>query len=145
MLRRVARFLRGGLFAFGVVIVLLLPVTFGYSLVMEWRFQTCATGGWLDTGVAAFGFARQNPIPPGKPFVFELHRGSRVKFLTNPIWPEVINQTNARGGRLFVLSSPLWLLAFLCLAWPVTSFLLARRRRGRGFPVEVTSDGQPHA
>jgi hypothetical protein len=39
-----------------------------------------------------------------------------------------------------VLSIPLWLLAFLCLAWPVTSFLLARRRRGRGFEVEMTND-----
>jgi hypothetical protein len=28
------------------------------------------------------------------------------------------------------------LLAFLCLAWPVTSLLIARRWHKRGFPVE---------
>ena len=40
-----------------------------------------------------------------------------------------------RGGFVVV---PLWLVAFLCLAWPVTSFILARRRRkGRGFEVEA--------
>ena len=32
---------------------------------------------------------------------------------------------------------PLWLLAAVCLAWPVTSLLVQRRRRGRGFEVEA--------
>jgi hypothetical protein len=40
-------------------------------------------------------------------------------------------------GSHFLLI-PLWLLAFICLAWPVTSFIVARRRRkGRGFEVEA--------
>ena len=34
-----------------------------------------------------------------------------------------------------MLDIPLWLLAFLCLAWPVTSFIIHRRRHKRGFPV----------
>ena len=42
---------------------------------------------------------------------------------------------NVRNGWHVVI--PLWLLAVLCLAWPVTSFVIARRRRGtRGFDVE---------
>ena len=42
-------------------------------------------------------------------------------------------------GQYYV-SLPLWLLAFLCLAWPVISFLFARRRlRMRGFAVEPHS------
>jgi hypothetical protein len=50
------------------------------------------------------------------------------------------------------LTIPIWYLAFLCLACyvialrlaPVTSFLLARRRRGtRGFEVEVAAAGSP--
>ena len=37
-----------------------------------------------------------------------------------------------------VFTFPIWLLAAICLAWPVTSLLLARRRRkGRGFEIEV--------
>jgi hypothetical protein len=38
--------------------------------------------------------------------------------------------------RVTEVSLPLWLLAAICLAWPVTSFILARRKRKRGFPVE---------
>ncbi len=36
---------------------------------------------------------------------------------------------------------PLWLLAALCLAWPVTSFIVGRRRRRRGFAVEAVGQG----
>ena len=31
---------------------------------------------------------------------------------------------------------PLWVPAAICLAWPVTSFIIHRRRHKRGFPVE---------
>jgi hypothetical protein len=42
------------------------------------------------------------------------------------------------------LDVPLWLLSVICLAWPVTSLLLARRRRkGRGFAVEPAADAAP--
>jgi hypothetical protein len=38
----------------------------------------------------------------------------------------------------YVVRLPLWLLCAICLAWPVTSFVIARRRRkGRGFEVEA--------
>ncbi len=37
------------------------------------------------------------------------------------------------------LQLPLGMLAAVCLAWPVTSFILARRRKGRGFAVEGVS------
>ena len=46
-----------------------------------------------------------------------------------------------RGGLARVINIPLWLPALLCLAWPVTSFLLARRRRRRGFPVSLLPPG----
>ena len=37
--------------------------------------------------------------------------------------------------EVFVSFWPIWFLAFLCLAWPVTSFIIHRRRNKRGFPV----------
>ena len=41
-------------------------------------------------------------------------------------------------------SIPLWLLAIICLAWPVTSFIIARwRRKGRGFEVEARRCASP--
>jgi hypothetical protein len=49
---------------------------------------------------------------------------------------------NAPSFRGNYSESPLWFLIALCLACPVTSFILARRRRkGRGFPVEAGSGG----
>ena len=55
--------------------------------------------------------------------------------------PEIFSS----GGQVFI-SIPLWLLAAICLAWPVTSLLLARRRRkGRGFAVEPAADAAPPA
>ena len=47
------------------------------------------------------------------------------------------------GFRMHQVSIPVWLLAVFCLAWPVTSFLVRRRRRGRGFAVETKTAGDP--
>jgi hypothetical protein len=54
-------------------------------------------------------------------------------------WSEMSLLPTVEFDRYLTLKFPLWLLAFLCLAWPVTSFLLSRRRRGRGFAVEPLS------
>jgi hypothetical protein len=37
---------------------------------------------------------------------------------------------------VFYLTIPVWQVAVLCLAWPVTCFIVARRKSKRGFPVE---------
>ena len=62
-------------------------------------------------------------------------------FIGGQLWPEVLRE-RAQGLHLFAIAIPLWLLAFICLAWPVTSFILARRRHKRGFPVEPTAGGE---
>jgi hypothetical protein len=55
----------------------------------------------------------------------------------------------AQKGQLFVsllpIAIPLWLLAAVCLVWPVTSFITERRRRGRGFEVETKATGDSAA
>src|SRR5688572_174477 len=49
-------------------------------------------------------------------------------------------------AKVTTLRLPLWLLAAICLVWPVTSLLLARRRRkGRGFTVEAAGAAAPPA
>jgi hypothetical protein len=54
------------------------------------------------------------------------------------VWPS-FQRWEVTGS--YQLNIPLWLLAFLCLAWPVTSFVVARRRRRtRGFEVEAKAD-----
>jgi hypothetical protein len=55
------------------------------------------------------------------------------------LWVPSFNRygTHAGTGET-VIEMPLWLLASICLVWPVTSFIIARRRRkGRGFEVEA--------
>ncbi len=46
------------------------------------------------------------------------------------------------GWTAAYVTFPLWLLAAVCLAWPITSFVLERRRRGGGFEVEPASSLQ---
>ena len=60
--------------------------------------------------------------------------------LSQSLWPRVEHR------RLLgaVVEIPLWLLAFICLAWPGTSFILARRRRkARGFEVGARPGAGP--
>jgi hypothetical protein len=80
---------------------------------------------WLDDG---FAFQFLDDPPPWH--VFE-HVG-------HPLAPtyEVIGTDNT------FYTIPLWLLSAICLAWPVTSFILARRKPKRGFPVEPKAGGE---
>jgi hypothetical protein len=69
---------------------------------------------------------------------------SNAKIREHALWPWW------RSNKVSIaeddLSIPLWLLATICLAWPVTALLLARRRRkGRGFAVEPASGAAPPA
>ena len=56
------------------------------------------------------------------------------------VLPEVSLDDIAGIFTMTTVELPLWLLAAICLAWPVTSFLV-RRRRGRGFEVEAKGGG----
>jgi hypothetical protein len=70
---------------------------------------------------------------------FEFERLDKFRFYAREaLWPVWKRQDLDATHDLTFLWLPLWLLAFLCLAWPVTSFLIARRKRkGRGFEVEA--------
>ena len=57
--------------------------------------------------------------------------------VTDHPW-EMGNATNTNAGKTTLVMLPHWLLVVLCLAWPVTSFIIARRRGKRGFPVIQT-------
>jgi hypothetical protein len=58
------------------------------------------------------------------------------------LWPSL---SVTDDGFAREVSLPLWLLAAVCLVWPVTSLLLARRRKGRRFAVEPAADAAPPA
>ena len=77
--------------------------------------------GDLQPGAAGFYLDRVDPM------------ATRSAFL--PHW-------DVSGPTWRYVSLPLWLPCVICLAWPVTSFIIARRRHKRGFPVEPKGGGE---
>src|SRR5687767_12391167 len=139
MLRRVTRAFRLGLGVAGACIVLWLPVSylafaslkvplpsnqyvFVHTTWGRFRFVAVETGSTfgeppslISYGVTDGEAERQRPM---------IAHGSSV----GP----------AGAGKIFWVHIPIYCVAFLCLAWPVTSFVIARRRRGlRGFEVQA--------
>ena len=64
-----------------------------------------------------------------------------TRTLRKLFWPSVHQSQFPAGAGVATQTDvqiPLWLLAIVCLVWPVTTFIITRRHK-RGFPVEATS------
>jgi hypothetical protein len=69
-------------------------------------------------------------------FTFATFNWVMISFVQGPAAGDRTDRI-ARMFNGFLILTPFWLFALWCLAWPVASLLLARRRRrGRGFEVE---------
>ena len=129
MLRRVARVLRYLLLIAGSIVLVWIPVS--YIVYSECELSSEHRSGWIRVHNATLMIEiLRRPYAWDDQVSLNVYRPYQVQLAT--FWAP--SAVNLRYGWHVVI--PLWLLAFLCLAWPVTSFLLARRRRGRGFPVE---------
>ena len=144
MRRRVGRVLRVGLLCFAIAVVLWFPASWfyiaGYS--SQWPLEGCyirSTGGaamltvvtrWVDppAGVVTGPYLSRSTFEP-------------KSFSRHAAWPDFEVSHGVWCSETY-LSIPLWLLALICLAWPVTSFILARRKPKRGFPVEPKAGGE---
>ena len=135
MLRRVATLMRRLLFVVGLASLAWLPISF---FTEAWLFAVGQNSWVFD--VQVYSGTLQVLFMPGPelPEVGYGIAGARER-PSPPLWPTTFHAYRSDGvyeGRLVFL--PLWLPALLCLAWPVTSFLLGRRRRGaRGFEVQA--------
>ena len=166
MLRRVVRALRIGFVVAGVLLLAWLPISFWYMAKGKVSVGSRQLGFHADYGsfllwhraplsdAPRFAIQRRRAYDPlwqewsGGPTV--PRRGGQIiipsgttlmsiKRERNPL--EVDYGTLGLRTTIRYVEVPLWLLAAICLVWPVTSLLLARRRRkGRGFEVEVASD-----
>jgi hypothetical protein len=154
MLRRVARVLRVGLAMLGVVFLIALSTTLLFD-VRFWLPVSVGPAIGLETKDATLlvfiiprhiAEHRDEVVLWRRPLVnrgwgFRLHRAYEFDEFSSPFAAFFRDRTD---GEAYVFI-PLWLLAAVCLAWPVSSFILHRRRQKRGFPVEprASESGAP--
>src|SRR5688572_21687111 len=142
MLRRVTQVMRMLLLVLGSALMIWFPVSYFLLVVAALpRFGVTAGHG---------GFAIQwvRGQPPLYLFNDPEFTITRAPDDEGAPWGILLPGWIKLEGPRFVvaiLQIPFWLLAAVCLAWPVTSFLVRRRRRGRGFEVETKAAGDPAA
>ena len=139
------------LFAIGIISILGLLWSLWYvsHFSSDWPFRSFSVSlyagtVWLDVSVdgdASYQAGTLDAI--GDDFGMDLHGfemrpNTERAYPSKTPWPTVEYSSRPWYRRLKV-GIPLWLLAAICLAWPVTSFIVARRKRRRGFPVEPAS------
>jgi hypothetical protein len=139
MLRRVARILRACLIVVAMLVLAWIPASCYCRAVVDYM----TPDRYRMLIVCEFGALTFNSQPgassfygPGTHYAITAPDPAPVDVRSPAIYPQVHFNDGLPGWT--TVSLPLWLLAFLCLAWPVTSFVIARRRRGtRGFEVEA--------
>src|SRR5688500_16378005 len=141
---RVVRLLRTLLLGVGVASLLWLPASFFVAIDAGTRYD--GIRGECGMLMIRYPYRERPPTNSFEPSVsFDKPWGGqslrRIILPDFNLW-DWIPIRHVAVVTLRVISIPLWLLACLCLAWPVTSLLLARRRRkGRGFAVEAGGGG----
>ena len=131
MLRRVARVARWLLLTLGILVMAWIPVSFFY---VAWMYYFVFREAYVEVGDGALLLWLGTSPGDGR-----IDAG----FSPNPsseYWRAIV--PGREGLQSTRVTVPLWLLAFLCLAWPVASFIIVRRRHKRGFPVEPKGGGE---
>ena len=132
MARRLTIYLRRGLFGVGVGVLLTLPL---FYLFLGWISVPWPVAGVVLAGQGNLVFVVEH-APTVQVVDAGFYRDHRDLGLPTSLHPTWFRYTGTVIDETWV-TFPLWLLAAVCLAWPTTSFLLARRRQGRGFEVAV--------
>ena len=142
MLRRAHSELRVLLLVVAIALLLWLSLSYFFAAWLTARWPPVEVTIASSDGV--FFLMLDNTLPP--------HASPGMSLDFRPghtlIWDSVsrvvpsVHQIAVGTQSVNYVFVPLWLLAAICLAWPTTSFIVARRRRrGRGFEVEATAGG----
>ena len=142
MLRWVALITRRLLLVAGLLLVAWMPLSYMWFVVI-WipgvGVSFVTRNGW-GQGSWVYRWTGAPPVQPS--FQSQSAFPPRADDWRSLWQPDVAWSDTA--DAFILLRMPLWLLAFVCLAWPVTSFVVGRRRRGaRGFDVEAKAAGDP--
>ena len=140
MVRWVKRVLRRFSFVIGVLLTIVLVGSIFYGVQVLSTRPDARVFIWLDDGAIGVNVERPGWNNDGEFVAHGLNSADwhweRARTALCPSFergPVVIPP-----GTLVEAWIPLWLPALLFLAWPVTSFIVARRRRkARGFEVET--------
>jgi hypothetical protein len=141
MLRLVVRIARTGLFVVGTIIVVCTPPSFFAGAHAQFPWPAEAGLVAVSSGVAQFSVMTYSHLE--QDFEADMYRtGGDLDWsiVADAAFPRISRGDHDTFSYVSV-SVPLWLLATICLAWPVTSLLVRRRRRGRGFEVEAKGGG----
>jgi hypothetical protein len=148
---RAARFACITLLILGLALLLWLPISFKVWVTTSppWPrgFIVASFSGTL--GISAIESQHRHLYPPKLEFsvfprdtqLYLTPEALRPRVWKGEYVPNWANGVTVRTTTIFV---PIWLLSFLCLTWPVSSFVIARRRGKRGFPIEPSGAPLPH-
>src|SRR5688572_30681409 len=121
MLRRIARVLRLLLFVLGISLLAALPVTFKVTAHVRPPSSVPRCVLSLDSGAVCLF------VPDNDEFFVEGFTADLGWYPDDSIGRALLpTMSRSQPYSDLNFSLPLWLLAFLCLAWPVTSSILAR-------------------
>lgn len=142
MLAWFARVSRFGVFVLGLVLLAWLPVSFFLTAGVDWRAlgSIIRIYSW-DGHAAASRLEPDSLFSDWSLFNISISRRNGLDPVSEglALWPSYndYSLTNPYASyRQRIVTLPLWLLCAFCLAWPVASFHVQRRRRRRGFPVD---------
>ena len=149
MLRTVRQVLHTSLLTTGVLSLCWLPASFVFDLYLGWPTSQRDAGVLVTRGCVWLWHTQGinpsiAPVEEGVSFTIQVGHSTSTKGSLVPTYERSFRQSAYGPTKSVDVRVPLWLLAAICLAWPVTSLLLARRRRkGRGFAVEPDPDAAP--
>ena len=128
--------LRVGPLVVGVASLAAIPISSIFSLHVRVPWPEECSGLLVAEGRIAVERIYELPLViPRRPFELAVFRHeTKLDVWASPQLLHIVDRN--LGYYAVAVIMPLWVPAFICLAWPVTSFILARRKSKRGFPVE---------
>jgi hypothetical protein len=147
MLRRVVRVLRVSLNVAGIVFLAASLLSHFVAVEAQVHIGRGPLHTLVKGGLWRVEITQVTPAPPPQPAYIKVQAipGNERDVFDIPGLRAGSGRylmVGVRSERYWTLRMPFWLLAVLCLAWPVTSLLLVRRRRkGRGFEIRMKDEG----
>lgn len=140
VLRLTAIVVRRGLLALGVAVLLWLPISFWFWTSIYSMYPIKGIGVMISEGSFNVNLYEQAGFIEDWGIVISKRPQDAPREFAHCLLPDwsIAEPPYVRHW----VGIPLWIVAALCLAWPVASLVIHRRRLPRGFPVEPPQDAR---